>query len=222
MTIRKILIVDDNATYCEALKNLLERDPTYAIIGIAHDGRQGLELAREKRPDICFIDIEMPEVDGTVLVRNLRTEKHPCKVIMISQEGEHDRLANLSQLEVDGHLLKSDESDEILAAVKSVTSGERYFSRSIGEKLYDGLKERGSHRPAPREIGTQKKISEREIQIASLVSEGLSNKEIAQRLECSENTIKTHKANIMRKIGAKNSVEISRWYLNLGPKSQNA
>jgi two-component system, NarL family, nitrate/nitrite response regulator NarL len=202
MSKAKIVLVDDHPHFRRGVRKLLERTG-YLISGEASDGRSALIKLKKLTPDLLL--------NGPELIRNSRIEELQFKVIVISQSDDDHRIAELAQLGIDGHLLKSEGSEEILRAVETVLSGGRYFSNRVGQRLFDLLSEHRKMDSPKREVFHL--VSERQLQVAQLLSEGKTTREIAQSMACSENTVKSHKANLMRKIKARNSREVALWYL---------
>lgn len=214
-----LFIVDDHELFRQGLKSTLMQSPEFQLIREAQDGKDALPQILNTPPDIILLDIEMPTLDGPALIRLLRDAGVKSKIIIISQACEDDRLKELLEIGVDGHILKIDSSEEICRALQTVSRNEKYFSTRLASRFYEILSKRGRPQADLNQIiktdSRFSNVSERELQVVRLIAEGYNNKKIAQALKCSENTIKTHKANIMRKIGAKNSVEIGTWFLKL-------
>lgn len=208
-----MFIVDDNPLFRQGIKRMLNASDRFVCCGEAENGSDALKAMGDL--DLLMVDIEMPKMDGPTLIRELRFKNQGLKVIVLSEAAEVSRIKELIDVGIQGHIVKSDESSEIMKALTAVASGERYFSAKVGERFLDLIKTGGSELDrSGRSISSlDVKLSPREMEVAELVSQGLTNKEIASRLNCSDNTIKSHKSNLMRKIGAKNSVEITSWIL---------
>lgn len=209
---QRIVIVDDNAPFVEALSTLLKKFQEFTVVGTAYNGEEALPLIRKTHPHILIVDIEMPKADGPTLIRGVREEFPEIKVLVVSQSADESRILELIELQIDGHVVKVDPTEQVIEALFEVSKNGRYFSNRLGQKYFDILRDRNFAQPPALNDLKTKPISERELEVVKLVALGLTNKEVAQRLDCSENTIKTHKANVMRKIGAKNSNEMSRWF----------
>jgi two-component system, NarL family, response regulator DegU len=216
---KSLFIVDDHDLFRQGLKSVIAQVHDFYLMGEAEDGGDALPQLLRNPPDILLLDIEMPNLDGPGLIRLIRDAEVRSKIIILSQACEDDRIKELLELGVDGHILKIDPSEEILKALRSVSNNEKYFSTKIANRFYELLTMTTTpgqtHSSLAQKDSRFSTISEREFQVIRLVAEGFTNKRIAEVLNCSENTIKTHKANIMRKIGAKNSVEIGTWFLKL-------
>lgn len=203
-----LFICDDQATFRDGLNLMLTCEPLIKIVGQAENGLGVLNQIQTLKPDILILDLLMPVKDGVSVVQELKSKNLKTKVLILSQHGTRDWLEKLIQDEVDGYILKSDGKDCLMSAINSVFNGDKYFSPSIASGLYEILSST-KKRPPTLEC----KISPKELEVASYTSQGFTVNETAQAMKCSLNTIKTHKSNLMRKIGAKNSAEITRWYL---------
>lgn len=214
METTKIYIVDDHDRFREGLRRLIEHVGPYEVIGEAANGREALAAFKKLSPDVVIVDLEMPEMDGPSLIRLMKDIHMEAKILVLSQANEHRRLRELIEVGIDAHVLKIEESTEILKALRSVTRGEKYFSAKLGSSFYQLL---SSSETAASDASST--ISEREMQVARLVAAGHTNKQVGHLLGCSENTIKSHKTNIMRKIGVHNSAGIGAWVARQSPKN---
>lgn len=213
-----VFIVDDHPVFRRGLAALIERSERFHICGEAENGAQALQKLAITSPDVLLLDIEMPELDGPGLLRILKQQTDRLKVIVVSQSSEDHRLKELIEIGLEGHILKSDEPTEILQAIDSVMQGRRYFSSQLAERFFDLLQSHGAQKQSNKQSSSANipKISPRERQIAQFVADGMTNRAIAEVLNCSEHTVKCHKANLMRKIGAHNSAEVVAWSTKVG------
>lgn len=203
-----IFICDDQPIYLAALKSFFNLQEGIHIVGEASNGVDALGMIINLRPDVCIIDLSMPKMDGVTLIQNLNKNKVQSKKVVLSQNSGKEWLDRLISNEIDGFILKTDDKNQLLNAVTAVSDGETYFSPAVATIFYRLLsKNETSSITSP--------LSSREHDVAILTSRGHTVKEVAKFLGCSENTIKTHKANIMRKTNSRNSAEITAWVLNL-------
>jgi DNA-binding NarL/FixJ family response regulator len=210
----KIYLVDDHDNFRAGLRRLIEHAEPFEVIGEAANGRDALSAFKKLRPDVVIVDLEMPELDGPSLIRLMKDANNEAKILVLSQASEDRRLRQLIEVGIDAHVLKVEESAEILKALRSLTRGEKYFSSRVGSSFYDLLAAAG--KPSDEEPPL---VSVREMQVARLVADGHTNKQVAHLLGCSENTVKSHKTNIMRKIGVHNSAGIGAWVARLSVKN---
>jgi DNA-binding NarL/FixJ family response regulator len=203
-----LFLVDDNPQFRIGLKIYLETFEHFSICGEASNGEDGLQQILKLRPCIAIIDLCMPQVDGAELIKRLHTAESKSKIIVLSQQITSDWLNKIIENGIDGHILKSDGRDFLINAIEAVQADSKYFSPSVAKSFYEMLT---SNKSLKKNKLVSNPLSPREEKIAFLASKGLTVNEIAQTLGCSENTIKTHKSNLMRKIQARNTAEVSCW-----------
>jgi DNA-binding NarL/FixJ family response regulator len=209
MSTLKVFLADDHPVYRTGVRTALRDVSWVEWVGEAADGQEALILLRTQRPDVVIVDLKMPGMGGIQLINSLKNEALKCKIIVLSQGAEDDELQKLVEMDVDGHVLKSESMQELIRSLEAIKRGERYFSPSVGEHFFRLLKG-GLSAPTKMNYGASD-ISPREREVIGLIIAGHTVREMAQKLSCSENTVKAHKANLMRKIGAANSAEIASW-----------
>jgi DNA-binding NarL/FixJ family response regulator len=213
----KVFIVEDNLIFRMGLKGLLSQDDRFLCVGEADNGLNALSSLSQLEPDIILLDLEMPRFDGVQFLRELWALRRDTRVLVLSQESPRHRIQELLDLDIDGHIMKVEDSSEILRGLHALADGQKYFSAKMGERYYELLREyRLSVAAPPSTESAAVKLSPREKQIALLIAEGKTNKDMARILECSEHTIKCHKANLMRKMGVQNSAEVVAWTSRAG------
>lgn len=203
-----IFLVDDNPQFRAGMQILLSTVASVRICGEASDGVAALPQILSLKPDIALVDLSMPVGDGAELIAQLRRHKATTKLIVLSQQNCVDWLRRILSNDIDAYILKSDGREFLLNAIAAVQTGEKYFSPSVAKTFYELLKQTQSPESGPASLNP---LSPKEMQIAQLTARGLTVKEIATQLGCSENTIKTHRTNLMRKIEAHNAAEVSSW-----------
>jgi two-component system, NarL family, response regulator DegU len=189
-----IAIVDDHTMIREGLKQLLELDGNFKVIGQAGDGTQCLELLEKTDIDIILLDINMPIMNGLEVLKIMRERKNYTKVIVLTIHNEVEYLIKAVDIGINGYMLKDSGSDELKIAINCVYNGEMYIQPKLSPILNSKLIVRNED---------QKKIDDltkREFEVLKLLAEGMFNKEIACRLNISERTVKNHVSNIFKKI----------------------
>jgi len=182
-----ILIVDDHPMVREGLAGLLERH-NFRVVGLAVNGSQGLEMYLQHRPDVMLLDLRLPDQSGFDVVRSvLKADPNARIVILSSAQGDASIYTAIS-LGVCGYLLKGIDGATLAKQVRHVAAGGRSLSPESAEKLTHYI--------------VSEKLSERELQVLGLISQGKSNKEIAGLLFISEDTVKMHVKNTLRKLRA--------------------
>ncbi len=196
-----IVIADDHPVVRVGIEGLLIHYPEFEIIGEATTGDEALNLCLEKQPDVLVLDINMPGLKAVQVVSQIRQCQLPTRILIMTSHGDAGIVYAMLQAGAIGYLLKDDGPTAIVEAIRKVASGETWFSKNL-ESIVESLKD---------ENGTNINITEREKEILLLVSEGLTNKEIAQQLEITERTVESHLTQIFRKSGISSRVELALW-----------
>ena len=190
----KILIADDHKMMREGIRQLLEMDENIKVIAEANDGVECMNALKESKPDVLLLDINMPNKNGIQVLSDIRRKKLPVKILMLTVHNEVEYLINAVDIGVDGYLLKDSESVELRKAIFTVASGENYIQPSLIPLLNSKMIARDSDKI---KIGY---LTKREIEVLIQVASGMFNKEIADKLNISERTVKNHISNIFKKL----------------------
>lgn len=204
-----VFICDDDPNYRMTLKTFLQAQDGIELVGEACNGQEALSLISKINPQVCLIDLTMPKMNGVDLIKSLQEVKSKTKRIIITQHSDEDWLERLLNHEIDGFILKTDGRENILNSIKTTIENDKYFSPSVAKLFYKKLREGRS----PENIVSDIPLTPKEQEVALLTAKGFTVKEIANHLRCSENTVKTHKSHLMKKISAKNSAEVTSWVL---------
>lgn len=189
-----ILIADDHSMIREGLKQLLELEQNFNVIGFADNGRKAIDKINELHPDILLLDVNMPVLGEIETLAEIRKNNINVKVIMLTIHNEREYLIKAVELGCDGYILKESDSDELKNAIYNVYEGKRYIQPNMTPMLNSYLASKAED--DKKLVG----LTKREIQVLKLVAEGMFNRDIAERLEISERTVKNHIANIFKKI----------------------
>ena len=203
----RIVIADDHAIFRDALQALLEAEKDFRVIGNVGDGRAAVSLVRELRPDILLLDVAMPHVDGIEALRQISEAGSPTRVILLSGAIEKADIVTAIQLGARGLVLKESGAAVLLKGIRGVMSGQYWIGREAVSNLLEVLRSlisRGGNAPR-NEFG----LTAREIEIVGAVVAAYGNKEIAQRFQISEKTVKHHLTNIFDKLGVSNRLELA-------------
>jgi DNA-binding NarL/FixJ family response regulator len=208
----RVVMIDDHPVVLAGLKALVEADPDFQIVGEARDGRAGLRVAKELRPDVVVLDISLPETNGVELATALLAELPKCRVLVLTVHEDRAYLRQALEAGVSGYLLKRSASEELIRALHAVVAGGMYLDPAIAGKVVG--------RPARNVLqsleGRFAELSERETDVLRLVATGHSNKEISARLNISVKTVETYKARAMQKLGYRSRVEVVRYAADQG------
>jgi two-component system nitrate/nitrite response regulator NarL len=205
----RILLVDDHPVVRKGVGSCLSRHEQLQVIGEAADGQEGISKARDLAPDVVLMDIDMPRMNGLTAAEVLRKECPQIKVIILSMHSQPDVILRILQSGARGYVLKSAPPEELARAVETVYGGKTFFSPEIARTALNQYV-RGGEGPHPNQISNR----EREVLIA--IAEGLSNKEIAARLEVGVRTVETHRERIMRKLNIHSVAGLTRFAIQSG------
>jgi DNA-binding NarL/FixJ family response regulator len=206
----KLIIVDDHPIVRDGIKVLLMNVSNIEIIGEAADSNELFELLETKMPDVLLMDISMPNLSGIEITEKLKAEKSLIKVIMLTADKTDESVFDSLKAGALGYLPKNAKRDEIIDAINKVYDGKEYIAESITStvlKTYISNARSLDFQEHKRNI----ELSKREIEIVELFSEGLSYKEIANRLYISTRTVESHKNNILEKLELKTIVDLVKY-----------
>ena len=199
-----IVIADDHAVLRESLSALLATQKDFEVVGKAATGVEALEQVNQSHPDVLVLDLFMPNTDGFEVLRTLdKAGSRVASVVLTGSENQPDYV-QVVRLGARGLVLKGEGPERLFAAIRAVANGELAFSEEIAQQVLSAMA--GAAKEEPSSI---RRLSERERQIAALVARGLKNKDIAQELGISENTVKRHLQSIFNKTGARDRLELA-------------
>lgn len=190
----EVMLIDDHKMVREGMKQLLEYDNKIKIISEGASGMDCLKLLKQKVPDVLLLDINMPDMNGIEVVKEIRKRKLHVKILMLTVHKEVEYLLHLLDIGIDGYILKDSGSEELIKAIQIVNSGEHYIQPELLPALNSRLVKRDTDKDK------MKMLTDREVEVLKLVAEGKFNKEIASQLNISERTVKNHISNIFKKI----------------------
>jgi DNA-binding NarL/FixJ family response regulator len=202
-----VFICDDDPNYRLTLKTFLRAQDGIELVGEASSGQEAIGIICKINPHVCLIDLTMPKMNGFDLIKSLQESQSKTKVIVITQHSDETWLDRLLNHEIDSCILKTDTGEDIIKSIKVTITGDKYFSPSVAKLFYKKL--RGER--SPKALASEIPLTPKEQEVAILTSKGFTVKEIAAHLLCSENTVKTHKSHLMKKISARNSAEVTSW-----------
>lgn len=192
-----ILIADDHSMVRQGLKQILELEKDIAVTAQASNGNEAVKLAREYKPDIVLMDINMPGINGLQAIKEIKQEKLPCKVIVLTIHEDREYLFKTLQMGAEGYVLKDAEPAVLIEAIRSVYNGQSYIQPNMTRELVKEFNRVTLHEKDKNEDNN---LTSREIQVLELIAEGMINKEIARQLYISEKTVKNHVSNIFKKL----------------------
>ncbi|MGI6189631.1 MAG: response regulator transcription factor [Clostridiales bacterium] len=188
-----VLIVDDHPLVCQGIRTILAAENTFDNICEANDTETAFRLMKEYEFDLALVDVRLKDENGIDFIKTAKKDYPNCKFVILSSSSAPRDLEMAMQAEVDGYILKDSLPEDIIYAVRSILRGKKYFDSVFVEKA-NSL----NQQQAPANLLNQ--LSPREMEILKCIGEGLSNKDIADKLYISENTVKKHVSNIFAKL----------------------
>lgn len=200
----KVIIADDHALIREGIKQILELENDIVVIGQASNGEEAFTMATELDPDIILLDINMPKLNGIETLRKFKDMGITSKVIILTIHEDKEYILKTLKLGANGYMLKDSNADSLIKGIRDVAKGEKYIQPSVAD-----LVSRSSNYDEYFNISIDKinSLTKREYEVLILIAEGLSNKDIADRLYISEKTVKNHVSNIFKKLDLNDRVQ---------------
>src|SRR5882724_8195787 len=197
-----ILLVDDHKLIRDSWSFILNSDPRFMVIGETSGGDEAVEIARNKRPQIVLMDVNMTPVNGFDATKQIRNFSPGSKVIGISMHTMPAYARRMLQMGAMGYVTKNSSKDEMITAIVEVNSGKKYVCDEVKSILAQQQLEDDDKEP------DMNLLSRREIDVVQLIKEGMSSKEIALRLDISLKTVEVHRYNILKKLSLKNTASL--------------
>lgn len=210
---RRIVLAEDSTILREGLRSLLASAPNLEIVGEAEDGLEAIDCVTRERPDLVVMDLSMPRMNGISAILEIKKQCPRTRILVLTAHSEEEYVFETLRAGTDGYVLKESTHGELVMAIESVLKGNRFISPGISSKIIEGYLNRGRtlRTGSPLEL-----LSARERQIIKLVSEGYTNKRIADYLSISPNTVDKHRANLMKKLNLHNASEITSFAIKCG------
>ncbi len=203
-----ILIADDHKLIRETWSFILNNDTRFEVIAECGDSDQAVELARNLRPNIVLMDINMTPISGFEATEKIRKVSPASKIIGVSMHSQPAYAKKMLQIGAKGYVTKNSSKEEMIKAIMEVTNGNKYICDEIKNNISDMVLEENKDTP------NVNALTEREIQIINLIKEGFSSKEIASQLSISLKTVEVHRHNILKKLKLKNSASLVNFINN--------
>lgn len=200
--VMRIVLIDDHGLFRLGLSELLKREQDIEVVGIANDSQEGIELVNTLNPSLVLLDLRMPDMNGLMVLRKLRSDGYVNPVIMLTISKDESDLVDALQNGAQGYLLKDMEFDDFMEAVRDIVSGGTVVAKELTGVLAKVVKgESVASKPAPFA-----KLTAREMEIMCHIAEGKSNKAIARSLEIADGTVKLHVKAVLRKLAVRSRV----------------
>lgn len=205
----RILLVDDHQLVLDGLRNILDDVAEVHVVADANNGKQAIEILQNLRIQVVLMDIDMPEMGGIEATKLIKRKFPDIKILILSMHNEKGVIQTVIDAGADGYLLKNSSQNELVEGIKSVCQGKKFFTPEVTMTLLKTNTEMA--------LGNDGEIiqnlTERELEILKLISEGLSNKEIGEKLFISHRTVDTHRTNLMKKLDVHNIAGLIRFAL---------
>lgn len=205
----RTLIADDHGIVRAGIRLLLERQPGVEVVAEASDGVEAVEQALATRPDLCVLDVGMPRMTGLQATREIRSHLPATHVLILSMHDDERYLFEALKAGAAGYVLKREADHALVGALHAVASGEPFLTNAAERTLIRRWMDEGSSGPL-------EPLTAREQQVVKLIAEAHTNTQIATTLHLSEKTVESHRANVLRKLGMRDRVELVRYAIRRG------
>ena len=230
---RRVLLVEDHPMYRRGLRRLLEETGRYQIVGEAENGHQAIHLSDVHHPDIIVLDVQLPGVTGLKVARVLRKQQEHVKIVFLTMHMDDERLFDAIRAGAVAFLTKDLDPETLLDAIRRVAAGENLINQIVLARPQLAWRVLSEFRSLANEDGEAAAreqflpLSAREIEVLDCVAQGLSNKEIAEELFVTEQTVKNHMTSVLRKLDVNDRVQavlyaVKHGWIEIGPQSYPA
>lgn len=209
----RVMIADDHTVVRQGIRNVLEQVDGLEVVGEAGDGDEALELARKLRPDVVLLDVTMPGRTGLEVTRELRSDEIESGILILSMHDDPEYVLQAVRAGADGYVLKDVTPAELRKAIQTVHEGREYFAERVTHQLSVGLR---AELEREQRKGRLESLTARETEVLVLVAEGLTNREIAEKLEISPRTVETHRERLMTKLRIRTVAGLTRFVVEEG------
>lgn len=211
----RILIVDDHAVVRQGLRALIATEPNMELVGEAADGLEAVRQALALRPDVILMDLVMPNRDGIEAIREIKQNDATARILVLTSFADDEKVFPAIKAGAIGYLLKDSSPQDLLKAIHSVYQGEVSLDPAVARKLVREISQPSKSPPV------RDPLTERELEVLTLVARGLSNRDIAERLVISERTVRGHVSHILDKLHLASRTQATLYALNKGIATLN-
>jgi DNA-binding NarL/FixJ family response regulator len=205
----RILVADDHGIVRAGIRLLLERQAGLDVVAEAADGVDAVERALAVRPNLCILDVGMPRMTGLQAAREIRSQLPDTRVLMLSMHDDERYLFEALKAGASGYVLKREADQDLVGAVRAVGRGEAFLTNAAERSIIRQWMADGADGPAVP-------LTPREEEVVKLIAEAHTNARIAETLHVSEKTVESHRANLLRKLGMRDRVELVRYAIRRG------
>lgn len=205
----RVLVADDHGIVRAGIRLLLERQAGVQVVAEASDGAEAVEQALATRPDLCIIDVSMPRLTGLQAAREIRGQLPHTRVLMLSMHDDEHYLFEALKAGASGYVLKREADQDLVGAVRAVSAGDAFLTNAAERSIIRQWMSDGAGGPTVP-------LTAREEEVVKLIAEAHTNVQIAGILHLSEKTVESHRANVLRKLGMRDRVELVRYAIRRG------
>src|SRR5947209_20338848 len=205
----RILVADDHGIVRSGIRLLLERQPDIEVVAEASDGVDAVQQALASRPNLCILDVGMPRMTGLQAAREIRAHMPEARVLMLSMHDDERYLFEALKAGASGYVLKREADQDLVEAVRAVERGEAFLTNAAERSIIREWMADSSRGPTVP-------LTPREEEVVKLIAEAHTNAQIAEILHLSEKTVESHRANVLRKLGMRDRVELVRYAIRRG------
>lgn len=213
----RVLIVDDHQLVRDAIRMYLQAMREAEVVGEASDGDQVLEFLQQESVDVILLDINLPDLDGIEVATQVKKQWPQVHILALTMLQETQYVRQMLRTGAEGYLLKSCTQEDLIEAIRTIARGETYFGKDIMKTVMHAMTPKARYL-SPR--FTPVELTKRELEVLALITQELSNQEIAERLYISVRTVEVHKRNLIEKTGSKNIVGLVLYAIEHGLVSQ--
>lgn len=211
-----VIIIDDHPLFSRGLAQLIETQNDFKVAGMAKNRNEALELLQRTSPNLTILDLNLGQEDGLELIKDILSFNPQIKILVLSMHNERFYAERALKAGAKGYIMKQEAESQVINAIKTVTQGEIYLSENEKKRIKELLQGDSENSDNFTTIST---LSDRQLQIFSLIGKGLGTVEIAKRLNLSIKTIDTHKENIKAKLHCSSSAELRQMAINWTSKT---
>ena len=208
-----VLLAEDHTIVRKGIRSLLDAEPDLEVVGEAENGREALEKVEQLSPDIVLMDSTMPILNGLEATRQVRKRFPDVKVLVLTMHTNEEYILQFLQVGASGYLVKQTAPQELVSAIQAVHRGDCFLSPSISKTV---IEEYVRQAKAAGTEDSYEKLTDREREVLQLITEGFSNREVAEQLHISVKTVGVHRINLMHKLNIHNMTELTKYALRKG------
>jgi DNA-binding NarL/FixJ family response regulator len=205
----RILVADDHGIVRAGIRLLLERQSDLEVVAEAADGVEAVERALAVRPDLCILDVGMPRMTGLQAAREIRAHLPRARVLMLSMHDDEHYLFEALKAGASGYVLKREADQDLVGAIRAVGGGDAFLTNAAERSIIREWMDEGAQGPAIP-------LTPREEEVVKLIAEAYTNTQIAEILHLAEKTVESHRANVLRKLGMRDRVQLVRYAIKRG------